>query len=111
MPRPTRTRFVILGLLFVSVVINYLDRANLSIAAPLLGRDLGLDSVRLGLVFSAFGWSYVLCQVPGGWLVDRIHPRNLYAVLIALWSAATVLLGFSTGLTMLFALRPGISMA
>lgn len=108
MPRPSRTRFVILGLLFVSVVINYLDRANLSIAAPVLGKDLGLDSVRLGLVFSAFGWSYVFCQVPGGWLVDRLHPRNLYAVLIALWSVATVLLGFSQGLTMLFLLRLAI---
>jgi ACS family D-galactonate transporter-like MFS transporter len=90
------------------VVINYLDRANLSIAAPLLARDLALDSVKMGLVFSAFGWSYVLCQVPGGWLVDRVHPRKLYAVLIALWSVATVLLGFTAGLAMLFALRLAI---
>lgn len=106
--QPTVTRYVIPALLFVSVVINYLDRANLSIAAPLLARDLALDSVRMGLVFSAFGWSYVLCQVPGGWLVDRVHPRRLYAVLIALWSVATALLGFSAGLAMLFALRLAI---
>ena len=59
----------------------------------------------MGLVFSAFGWSYVLCQVPGGWLVDRVHPRKLYAILIALWSVATALLGFSGSLAMLFALR------
>ena len=90
------------------MVINYLDRANLSIAAPLLARDLALDSVKMGLVFLAFGWSYVLCQVPGGWLVDRVHPRKLYAVLIALWSVATVLLGFTAGLAMLFALRLAI---
>ena len=106
--QPTRTRFVIMALLFVSVVINYLDRANLSIAAPLLGKDLAIDSVRMGLVFSAFGWSYVLCQVPGGWLVDRVHPRKLYAILIALWSVATALLGISEGLAMLFALRLAI---
>jgi ACS family D-galactonate transporter-like MFS transporter len=92
-------------LLFGSVVINYLDRANLSIAAPLLRKDLAIDSVKMGLVFSAFGWSYVFCQVPGGWLVDRVHPRKLYAILIALWSVATALLGFSVGLAMLFALR------
>ena len=104
-PAPTRARFVILALLFVSVVINYLDRANLSIAAPLLAKDLRIDSVRMGVVFSAFGWSYVFCQVPGGWLVDRMHPRALYAVMIALWSVATALLGFSAGLAMLFALR------
>ena len=59
-------------------------------------------------MFSAFGWSYVLCQVPGGWLVDRVHPRKLYAILIGLWSVATVLLGFSAGLAMLFALRLAI---
>ncbi len=106
--RPTRTRFAILALLFVSVVINYLDRANLSVAAPLLGKQLGIDPVRMGLVFSAFGWSYVFCQIPGGWLVDRWHPRELYAALIALWSVATALLGFSTGLVMLFALRLAI---
>ncbi|HTX38564.1 MAG TPA: MFS transporter [Bryobacteraceae bacterium] len=109
-PRPTRTRFVVLTLLFVSVVINYLDRANLSIAAPLLGKELGIDSIRMGLVFSAFGWSYVFCQVPGGWLVDRIAPRKLYGVLIALWSVATGLLGFSAGLAMLFALRLAIGL-
>ena len=97
-----------MALLFVSVVINYLDRANLSIAAPLLGKDLAIDSVKMGLVFSAFGWSYVCCQVPGGWLVDRVHPRTLYAILIALWSVATALLGFSRGLAMLFALRLAI---
>jgi ACS family D-galactonate transporter-like MFS transporter len=97
-----------MALLFGSVVINYLDRANLSIAAPLLAKDLAIDSVRMGLVFSAFGWSYVLCQVPGGWLVDRVHPRKLYAMLIALWSVATALLGFSRGLAMLFGLRLAI---
>ena len=106
--RPTRTRFVILALLFLSVVINYLDRANLSIAGPVLARELGIHSIRMGLVFSAFGWSYVLCQVPGGWLVDRIHPHKLYAVLIALWSVATALLGLASGVASLFALRLAI---
>ncbi len=99
---------MVLALLFVSVVINYLDRTNLSIAAPLLGKELGIDSVRMGLVFSAFGWSYVFCQLPGGWLVDRVHPRKLYAVLIGLWSVATVMLGFSAGLASLLVLRLAI---
>jgi ACS family D-galactonate transporter-like MFS transporter len=102
---PTRGRFAILGLLFVTVVINYLDRGNLSIAAPLLAKDLRIDSVRMGLIFSAFGWSYAICQLPGGWLVDRAHPRSLYAMLIALWSVATALLGLSASVAGLFALR------
>ena len=90
------------------MVINYLDRANLSIAAPLLARELSLDSVQLGLVFSAFGWSYVLCQIPGGWLADRLHPRALYAILIALWSGATAMLGLAGGMASLFGLRLAI---
>ncbi len=106
--RPTRTRFVILTLLFLSVVINYLDRANLSIAGPALAKELGIHSIRMGLVFSAFGWSYVLCQIPGGWLVDRIHPRKLYALLIALWSVASALLGLASSVAVLFALRLAI---
>ena len=103
--RPTRRRFVVLTLLFFSVVINYLDRANLSIAGPALAKELAIHSFRMGLVFSAFGWSYVFCQVPGGWLVDRMHPRKLYGILIALWSVATALLCLASGLRPLFALR------
>jgi ACS family D-galactonate transporter-like MFS transporter len=93
--RPTRARFAIAGLLFVSVVINYLDRSNLSITAPAMRAELGLDTAQMGLVLSAFGWTYALCQIPGGWLVDRVPPRALYATLILLWSAATILLGFT----------------
>ena len=52
--RPTRIRVLVVLMLFVTVVINYLDRASISIAAPLMGRDLGLDPRQLGLVFSAF---------------------------------------------------------
>ncbi|PKU25616.1 MFS transporter [Telmatospirillum siberiense] len=102
---PTRARFIIMLLLFATVVLNYLDRANLSIAAPLLTKDLGVDSVKMGLVFSAFGWTYAICQIPGGWLVDRYAPRRFYALLILLWSIATFALGFAGGLTALFVLR------
>src|SRR5215216_4235795 len=93
--RPTRARLTIAGLLFVSVVINYLDRSNLSITAPAMRSELGFDTARMGVILSAFGWTYALCQIPGGWLVDRVAPRPLYATLILLWSAATILLGFT----------------
>jgi len=102
---PTRKRFVIMALLFVTVVINYLDRSNLSIAAPELFRELNIDPVHAGLVFSAFGWTYALMQVPGGWLVDRVSPRVLYAAALILWSAATVFLGFAGSFVALFVLR------
>ena len=95
---PTNRRFRIMGLLFVTVVINYLDRSNISIAAPSLASDFHLDPVQLGLVFSAFSWTYTPFQLPGGWLVDRVHPRILYPVTIMLWSLATLSLGLANGL-------------
>jgi len=102
---PSRKRLLILALLFVTVVINYLDRSNLSIAAPELFKALHIDPVRAGLVFSAFGWTYALMQIPGGWLVDKVSPRVLYAVALALWSGATLLLGFAGSFVGLIVLR------
>jgi ACS family D-galactonate transporter-like MFS transporter len=92
-------------LLFVSVTINYLDRSNLSITAPAMRTALGLDTAQMGYVLSAFGWTYALCQIPGGWLVDRVAPRVLFAVLIVAWSCATILLGFTTSVAGLMAVR------
>ncbi|SEI73489.1 MFS transporter [Pseudomonas sp. NFR16] len=102
---PTRKRFFIMVLLFITVVINYLDRSNLSIAAPALTSELGIDPVHVGLVFSAFGWTYAAMQLPGGWLVDRVPPRILYTVALALWSVATIFLGFVGSFIGLFVLR------
>ena len=103
--RPTRARLLIAVLLFVSVVINYLDRANLSVAAPKLAKELGLDDVQKGYVLAAFGWTYAAMQVPGGAIVDRIRPRVLYAAAIALWSLATIGLGFVGTMAGLVGLR------
>ncbi|CAH2602921.1 putative D-galactonate transporter [Rhodovastum atsumiense] len=102
---PTRSRYFIMVLLFITVVINYLDRSNLSITAPVMSKELGIDPVHMGFVLSAFGWSYALCQIPGGWLVDRVPPRVLYTVLILLWSVATVMLGFAGSVVGLIAIR------
>jgi ACS family D-galactonate transporter-like MFS transporter len=101
----SRRRFAVMGLLFVTVVINYLDRSNLAIAAPSITGEFGLTPVQLGVVFSAFGWTYTPLQIPGGWLVDRLHPRIFFPITILLWSIATLCLGLSSGFTMLIALR------
>src|SRR4051794_25052153 len=103
--QPTRSRFVIMVLLFVCVMINYLDRSNISIAAPAMRAQLGFDTAQMGYVLSAFGWTYALCQIPGGWLVDRIAPRTLYATLIVLWSMATIMVGVTSTVTGLIAMR------
>ncbi|MBV7499535.1 MFS transporter [Achromobacter sp. ACM05] len=103
--RPTRSRYIIMVMLFITVVINYLDRSNLSIAAPALKDEFGLDTWHEGLILSAFGWTYAAMQIPGGWLVDRVSPRVLYAAALILWSAATFFMGFAGSFVILFVLR------
>jgi ACS family D-galactonate transporter-like MFS transporter len=103
--KPSRVRFRILTFIFINVVINYMDRSNISVAAAAISQDLQLNSVQLGLIFSAFGWTYAALQIPGGLLVDRFGPRLLYAVSLVTWSLATFFQGFMRGFAGLFALR------
>lgn len=98
-------RLRVLGLLFITVVINYLDRSNLSVANSAIAHDLGADPVRMGWIFSAFAWTYALCQIPSGWLVDRLPPVTMYATICGLWSIATFLQGFAATVPALIALR------
>ena len=103
--RPTRHRFFISWMLFVCVLINYLDRSNLSIVATKLAEDLHLSPVSLGFLLSAFGWTYALFQIPASRFVDRVNPRLLFAVALAMWSVATFLMGIAGTFFALIALR------
>lgn len=101
----TRVRYAMLALVFINVMINYLDRSNLAVAASALSKDLDLSTVQMGFILSAFGWSYAFLQIPGGLIADRIVPRVLYAICLVTWSIATVLQGFAQGFVSLFGLR------
>src|SRR5688572_13185794 len=101
----TRIRYAMLGLVFINVMINYLDRSNLSVAATALSKDLELSTIQMGLIFSAFGWTYAFLQIPGGLIADRFGPRVLYAFCLVTWSLATLLQGFVKGFGALFGLR------
>ncbi len=94
-----------LFLLFVNVVVNYMDRSNLAVAASDIGSELNFSPVELGLIFSAFSWTYLLFQVPGGILVKRFSPRVLYAASLIAWSFATIMQGFAKGFASFFGLR------
>jgi ACS family glucarate transporter-like MFS transporter len=115
--KATRVRWMILAILFIVTTINYADRATIAIAGPELKKLLGLTPVQMGFVFSAFAWSYVLAQLPGGWLLDRFGSKVTYFFSIFLWSAFTMMMGgvgFFTGaaaVTVLFALRLLIGVA
>ena len=101
----TRVRYSMVALVFINVVINYMDRSNLSVAATGLREELRLSPVQLGLIFSAFGWTYAALQIPGGLIADRIKPRILYTACLITWSLATVAQGFVKGFASIFAFR------
>ena len=72
---PSRVRFVILALISAGVTANYLDRAIIGIASPAIAREFALSPVAMGLIFSAFSWSYFAAQLPGGLALDRFGAR------------------------------------
>lgn len=101
----TRARFFILGLLTVGTMINYLDRTVLGIAAPSLTRELGISAATMGIVFSAFSWTYAAMQIPGGIFLDRFGARLTYFLSLTFWSLSTLLHGLATGLASLLSVR------
>ena len=103
--QPTRTRYRVMLMIFVCVVITYLDRSNISITASAMHKELGFSTVQMGWILSAFGWTYAFGQMPGGWLVDRIRPRYFYPGILILWSLATACLGIVGSFIGLFLIR------
>src|SRR5205823_2447052 len=88
---PSRVRWIILALLFLICVITYLDRVNISVAAQQMMPALGLTQVQMGYVFSAFVLGYALCQLPGGWLGDRLGAHKVLTAAVLWWSLFTAL--------------------
>ena len=107
----TRSRHLILGLLFVGTVINYLDRTNIAVSAPSIQRDFGLSPAELGLLFSGFAWTYAAAQIPGGIVLDRLGTRRVLPWSILLWSIATLTQGFAAGLRSFLGMRMLLGLA
>ncbi|HVI79030.1 MAG TPA: MFS transporter, partial [Candidatus Acidoferrum sp.] len=100
-----KRRWWIVSLLFAASLINYLDRAAISFALPLIARDFHLTFQGKGLLLSSFFWSYALMQIPIGWCADRFNLRWLYAAAFTIWSFAQGLTGLATSLSALLAFR------
>ena len=115
--RPTHVRYGIIALIFLITSINYADRATFSIAGSAASTELGLSSVQTGFILSAFGFAYVLAQIPGGALLDRFGTKRIYAGAIALWSLFTATQGLTglipglSAIAMLFTLRFAVGLA
>ena len=105
----TKVRYTILLFLFLATVFNYADRATLSVVAPFMSKELGFDPEMMGLAFSSFGISYVIMQIPGGWLLDKYGSRLVYGVALIGWSVVTMFQGtiylFAAPLMALIVLR------
>jgi MFS transporter, ACS family, D-galactonate transporter len=95
----------VLLLLALCLLINYIDRSNLSLAAPLLKQELHISATQLGVLFSAFFWTYTALQFVSGWLVDRFGANHVIAAGFLLWSLATAVTGVVEGFAMLFLVR------
>lgn len=104
-PRIMRIQRTALVLLVVSGVVNYIDRATLAVANPLIRHDLGLSVSDMGLLLSAFLWAYAFAQLPAGALVDRLGPRLMLPLSLAVWSVAQVLGRFVTNFGQFFGAR------
>lgn len=101
----TGSQLAIVILLGISVFINYIDRGNLAIAAPLFKDELGISASQLGILLSAFFWTYACLQLVSGWLVDKWNVNWVFAGGFLIWSAATAATGMAHAFAVLFALR------
>ena len=108
LPRSARIKtvqYTALALLVLSGVVNYIDRATLAVANPLISHDLGFSPAEMGLLLSAFLWAYAFAQLPAGVLVDRLGPRLMLALSLGLWSLAQVAGGLVQNFTQFFGIR------
>lgn len=94
----TNVRWRIVTLLLIAATINYIDRVNLSYAAPSLMKEFGIGPAEMGFVLSAFLWTYFLLQVPMGLALDRFGVRLVYGGAALLWGAATMLTATAAGI-------------
>jgi ACS family D-galactonate transporter-like MFS transporter len=103
--KPTRVRYFMLFLICVLTAVNYLDRANLAVAAPVIQKELNLSPIYLGFLFSAFAWTYAAMQIPCGFFLDRLGNRLTYTIALFGWSVATGLMGLCSNVAALISTR------
>lgn len=109
--RRSSARYEILALLAIGTMINYLDRTVLGIAAPQLTKELGIGAAVMGIMFSAFSWTYAASQIPGGIFLDRFGSKLTYYIAMTFWSVFTLAQGLVHGVGSLLACRLGLGVS
>jgi sugar phosphate permease len=112
-PKKRNFRWVIVGVITLLTITNYLDRGNLSVAAPLIQKDMGISATEMGLILSAFVWPYALMNLPSGWAIDRFGARVMMAFAAGAWSIVAIATGLARSAAVFIGLRAmlGISEA
>lgn len=100
-----RFRYVILIWLLLIMIINYMDRASVSIAAPKMIEELGLTRTDIGLLGAVFSWTYGIFQLPSGYLIDKVGAKRMYYLALGFWSIATALMSVGRNMTQFVAFR------
>jgi len=105
MVKPSRTRWKIFLILLGIVTLNYIDRGSLSVALPLISKEMHISPETTGLILSSFFWTYAIMQIPGGWLADRFKPRWIAGGSCVGWGIAQSLIALASNVPGLVALR------
>ena len=102
-----RTTNKVLGLLCLMYFLTYLDRVNIGtvMASNEFLKEIPLTKTQAGLIFSAFAYPYLLFQISGGWVADRLGPRLALTICGIIWAGATIMIGLVHGVVMLFIAR------
>ncbi len=106
--RRTNVRWKLFLLLLLLVTVNYIDRGSISVALPIIQKEFNLSPELVGLLLSAFFWTYALMQIPVGWLIDRFGPRKMVTASCVGWGAATAASGLAGGFASMFIARMAI---
>ena len=107
----THARFGVLALITFATMLNYVDRSVMGVAQPSLVQELAIGPEVMGLIFSAFSWTYALAQIPGGLVLDKLGARLTYGLSLGLWSLATMLHGVMSSVVGLFSARLALGIA
>jgi sugar phosphate permease len=98
-------RWAVLFMIAMMALITFMDRTNISIAAPRMSKDFGLSKTQMGFVFSAFAWAYALGQLPGGWITDKLGSRKVLTIVVLFWSLMTMATAHALGFISLVVIR------
>ena len=101
----TRFRWFVVFLLFAITIVNYIDRAAIAYAIPMIQRDLGLSPAATGAVLGAFGLGYAMTTLLGGFAVDRYGARAVLTIAAILWSLSIGMTGLATSVAILYIAR------